>query len=164
MSHVFVGARGHVVDPADTLSRIRAWGEASGVEVLVADARVVFGTDHLESALRHAERAGSNGAMTARSLAMEALLYLSAKRQVTDAIRVAGIRQGTQAVALAILGEALPDGLLRELGWSRDDAVLEPEGKDPGALGISEAEKGTVPRDRWADLVLERVALLDVFK
>jgi tRNA threonylcarbamoyladenosine modification (KEOPS) complex Cgi121 subunit len=153
-----------VDDPETVLKKVRAWTDGSGGEVLLADARIVLGRDHLETAVRHAIRAQSNGTMASRSVSMEALRYLAAQRQLTDAIRVAGIREGTKALAIVVFGEARLDELLDAFGWSRDDAVLDAEGKSFEAIGITKAEWSTLPPKQRVDLALEKVALLDVEK
>jgi KEOPS complex subunit Cgi121 len=164
MSHEIAGARGDVRDRDAVLRRVQTWASARGSEVLLADASVVFGHDHLESAALHAERARSTGNMSTRSLAMEALLYLAGQRQVADAIRIAGIEDDTKAVAFLVFGDARVDDLLGFLGWSRDDRVLEPGDKDMSVLGVSRAERATVPEERMVDLALERTALVDITK
>lgn len=164
MKHVLAGARGKVPDREAILHEAHRWSASRGSEALLADARAVFGRDHLESAVRHAERARDAELMATRSVSMEALLYLSGQRQVADAIRVAGIAHATEAVALVVFGDASVDELIALLGWSRDDEVLEAGGKDLGILGIRDVEQGTVPGDRTADLALERTALLDITK
>lgn len=162
MNRVLLGARGTLQDLEAILRQIREWGQARGAEVLAADAQAVFGQDHLESAVRHAERARAEHTSSTHSIAMETLLYLSGQRQVADAIRVAGLRQGTGIIALVVWpGDESPD-LLAALGWARDDAVLESAGKSLDRLGVTEVEKGTVPETTVQDLALERVALLDV--
>ncbi len=164
MTHRLAGARAVVSDPESIVREAQDWAAARNSEVLLADASAVFGRDHLESAAVHAERAKAAGTMVTRSLSMEALLYLSGRRQVADAIRVAGLRAGTRAAAVVVFGDAPPEELIAELGWERDDEVLAPAGKDPSVLGIGDAERGTVTSEKIADLALERTALVDVSK
>jgi KEOPS complex subunit Cgi121 len=164
MSHMIVGARGRIEDPESAVRRLQEWSRAHHAVVLAADARTVFGRDHLESAVRHAERAQASNRMGARTLAIETLLYVAGKRQVVDAIRVAGLRKGTRAIALVLWGVDDPDDLLSSLGWTRDDTVIEPAGKSLEVLGVTERERGTVTEAAVADLALEKVALLDVSK
>jgi tRNA threonylcarbamoyladenosine modification (KEOPS) complex Cgi121 subunit len=102
--------------------------------------------------------------MAARSVSMETLRYLSAQRQVADAIRIAGIHKGTKEIAIALFGHQGVDDLVEAFGWSRDDRVLDFEGKSFQAIGITEAEWATLPPNQRADLALEKVALLDVEK
>jgi len=164
MRYEIGGARGTVEDHESILKTIRSWAESAGCDVLFADARAVFGRDHLETAVRHALRAHAARTMAARSVSMEALRYLSGQRQVADAIRTAGIGSGTKGVAIAVFGDSRLDDLIALIGWSRDDAVLEPKGKSLRAIGISEAESATLPSSARPDLALEKVALLDLEK
>lgn len=164
MTYEIGGARGAIEDHEEILKKIHSWAESVGCDVLLADARVVFGRDHLETAVRHASRAQAAGTMAARSVSMEALRYLSGQRQVADAIRTAGIRPGTRGVAIAVFGKARLDEIVALVAWSRDDAVLEPKGKSLRTLGISEAESRTLPASQRPDLALEKVALLDLEK
>src|SRR2546422_503855 len=76
----------------------------------------------------------------------------------------AGLRRDTTIIGIVLLGDANVDELVQEMGWSRDDEVLNPAGKDLGAFGISQGEAETVSTSQRADLVLEKVALLDVQK
>ena len=164
MTHSILGSRGTIQDPEDILAKIREWGKAHRAEVLAMDARSVIGRDHLESAVAHAERAQAQGTMSARSLAAETLLYASGHRQVVDAIHAAGLRKGTERAALVLWEADDPEGLLKALGWVRDDRVLDAEGKSLEILGTTETEKGTVRPDRTTDLALEKVALVDISK
>ncbi len=162
MRYAIAGARGAVHDPAAAIKRVQAWAASHDGEVLLADARAVFGRDHVETAVRHALRAEAAGTMISHSVSMETLRYLSAQRQVSDAIRLAGIRRGTQELAIVALGTPSIEGLLAEFTWSRDDTVLEARGKSLRTLAISHKEAATVARKAQIDLVLEKVALLDV--
>ncbi|TLZ57950.1 MAG: hypothetical protein E6K12_06555 [Methanobacteriota archaeon] len=164
MKYEVAGARGTVDDPEGVLKKVNVWSKANGGDVLLADARVVLGRDHLETAVRHALRAQSSGTMAARSVSAEALRYLSAQRQVADAIRIAGIHRGTKELAIAVFGRSGIHELLVVFGWSRDDHVLDSEGKSFEAIGITEAEWASLPPNQRADLALEKVALLDTEK
>ncbi|HYM40298.1 MAG TPA: KEOPS complex subunit Cgi121 [Thermoplasmata archaeon] len=164
MTHACAGAHGTVGDRDGILQQAAAWGRERTSEVLLADASVVFGREHLESAASHAERARASETMATRSLSMEALLYLSGERQVTDAVRLAGIKDGTRVIAVLVFGNAPVEDLLSRLGWARDDAVLDARDKDLGVLGITAAERDTVPEERVVDLALERTALVDLEK
>src|SRR5437867_5464688 len=91
-----------------------------------------------------------------------ALRFRSASGQ--DAIRVAGLRRETTTVGIVLFGDAKVDELLQAMGWPRDDEVLNPASKALAAFGISQKEAETIPTSQRADLVLEKVALLDVQK
>ncbi len=164
MTHAIAGARGTVRNREPVIKAAQEWAAERGSEVLLADASVVFGPEHLESAALHAERARDARLMATRSVSMEALLYLAGERQVADAIRVAGITEATTTVAVGVFGDASVGELIARLGWSRDDGVLDARGKDLGRLGIRKAAQGTVPEEQAVDLALEHTAMLDVLK
>lgn len=164
MSHQILGSRGKILNPESVVKQVEEWARAQGAEVLVVDARAVFGRDHLESAILHAERAKATKTMTARTLSLETLLYVSGQRQIVDAIRVAGLRKGTEAIGIVAWDIENPDELVKCLGWTRDDRVLDAVGKSLEVLGITEQDQGTLPPTRAADLALEKVALLDLAK
>ncbi|HYU07209.1 MAG TPA: KEOPS complex subunit Cgi121 [Thermoplasmata archaeon] len=164
MTYSIGGARVTVGDVESIISRAREWASRNESEILLADARGVFGRDHLESAVRHGLRAESAGTMVARSVSMETIRYLAAQRQVADALRVAGIRRGTGRMAIVVFGTGSVNDVVAEFGWTRDDSVLDALGKDLEALGVGSGEQETVPSDRVQDLALERLALVDVEK
>lgn len=164
MRHIVAGARAHIDNPEAVVRKAQTWAAGHGLEVCLADARFVFGRDHLESAALHAERAKDTGRMTTHSLAMETLLYASGKRQVADGIALAGLRPGSEGVGIVLFGSATSDVFLREMGWSRDDSVLSAEGKSLEVLGVTKVQTDSVPPERRTDLALERVALLDLEK
>src|SRR5256886_15078518 len=102
VSHQILGARGTIEDAEPVVRGIRDWAQAGSAEVLPVGAPVVFGRDHLESAIVHAERAKATNAMSAHSLSLQPLLYLSGRRQVVDAIPVAGLRKWTRSLGLVL--------------------------------------------------------------
>lgn len=163
MTYDIAGARASVPDPAATVQRAQAWAAERGGQVLLADASVVFGRDHLESAVRHALRAQAAGAGAARDLGLETLRYLCARRQVADAIRAGGLKTTTRAIGVVVFAGSAA-ALISEMGWARDDEVLAPAGKSLRALGIEPGEERTVPAGRTTDLALERTALVDIEK
>ena len=164
MTFVLAGAKASAMNPEDAVRTAAEWGASHGGAICLLDARLVFGRDHLESAALHAIRARDSKTMSSRSLAMETLLYASGQRQVQDAIRVAGLRRETTTVGIVLFGDAKVDELLQEMGWRREDEVLNPANKDLTAFGTSQLEAETIPTSQRADLVLEKVALLDVQK
>ena len=154
-----VGARGASGDPAQRLAALK---DFAGIQLL--DARFVCGGDHLVSAAEHADRAMREGTNVANSLAVEFVVYASGERQIADALAKMGIRDDTTEFAVAILGGDSPTEVLRALGLTRDDGVLESTPARLRAFGLTDAEIASVPPDRATDLVLERVALVDLLK
>jgi KEOPS complex subunit Cgi121 len=161
-----IGAVGEI-DAEKVLGAVEELSSELNIGMVLLNAELVFGREHILSAYEHAKRAFGNGTNTAKTLATETLLYASGERQISVAIEKMGIKDGSKAVAIAILDvleEARISELLERLGLKRDDKVLLPEGKSLEAFGISEKALATVPEERRHELVLEKVALVDLLK
>ena len=153
-----LGATGPARDPDSRLAVARTLDE-----IQLLDARRVCGCDHLLAAYEHAERAMREGINVAKSLAVEFVLYASGERQINEAIAKMGIREDTTEFAVALFGGD-PARALEALGLTRDDTVLSATPVKLRSFGLSDRELATVPPVRQADLVLERVALVDLLK
>ncbi len=146
----------------DFVTEITARARAVGASMLVVRAGMVFGRDHLASALLHAKRAFDEATNSADSLEMETLLYASGERQLSSAIAKIGVTEETREVVVARLSG---DGFQPDAGWELlGDRPTRLSVEQLRAFGISDAEISTVPESRVADLVLERVAAVDVLK
>lgn len=142
------------------LELVTAKAADEGTDFLVVEADMVFGEDHLRSALYHAKRALSDGRNVSGSLAMETLLYASGERQLSAAIRKMSVTDETTEVVVA----RLQGGAQGEAGWERmPDAPREPSHERLVRFGITARELSTM-EGHPADLVLERVAAVDVLK
>ncbi|HEX2021832.1 MAG TPA: KEOPS complex subunit Cgi121, partial [Candidatus Thermoplasmatota archaeon] len=107
------------------------------------------------------------GRSRASDLATETLVYAAGERQIGRALEKMGLKEGARGIAAVAWGpeaEAALDALAAERGWVRDDATLDGTDAKLDAWGIGAEERAVVPRERWGDLVLERVALVDVLK
>ena len=164
MTFDIAGAKASKVNPEAVVRTAAEWASSRGAEVCLLDAGSVFGRDHLESAALHAIRAQEARTMSSRSVAMETLLYAAGARQVQDAIRSVGLRQDTTAIGVVLFDSTKVDDFIHDMGWGRDDGVLKADGKSLEHLGISDREAKTVSDRQRADLILEKVALLDVEK
>ncbi|GGM74911.1 KEOPS complex subunit Cgi121 [Halarchaeum rubridurum] len=147
-------------------------GDATDCTVQAFDARYVAGRTHLESALAHADRAFERGENVARERAVEVLLYAAGRRQIRRALTM-GVEVGetpTVVLVAAETGVADPD----EAEQAATNAVAEhlhPGGgfdaRDEALIReffeIPDAERAATDAS-LADLVRERVALLDVEK
>jgi KEOPS complex subunit Cgi121 len=157
------------------LSRIRR--RLGGTVVQFLDADLVAGWEHLYFAVLNALKAFESGKSISKNLVVECLLYASAQRQISSALKLIGIKGGSSRVAVVVLadGEEETKWTLREvsvlIGGKRDDGVLElSDEKLPRVMrlfGISDAELGTRLEDggekkALSDLVIEHVALLAV--
>lgn len=135
-----------------------------GVEILLMNADLVFGKDHVESAIEHADRAFKRGTNVATSKMMEVMLYASGERQLSTAIKKLGLKKGTTRVVLVVSDSRRVDEVLRDLKISRDDSVLEGRAEKLRAFGLSQKALGSVAKGMVLDLVLERVAFVDTLK
>ena len=159
--HRLIGCLGKVDDPSDLLERLRALGKG---EVVLLDADLVCGQEHIRSAVDHAERAFRYGTNSSDILAMEIMLYASGERQLAKARDKMSPKKGAERLALVCLGEPLSDHDLNALHLKRDDSVLAFSIGKAIALGVGEKEIASVPQHLVPDLVLERVAFVEVLK
>jgi tRNA threonylcarbamoyladenosine modification (KEOPS) complex Cgi121 subunit len=103
------------------------------------------------------------------TLGMEILLYAAGEYQIKNALAKLGIKEDTSKIAIILVG-ALCDPeqkikeLLMKLGLYHDDDVLTGDQSALERFGISQEELAAVPREQWMELILERVALLDIRK
>lgn len=142
------------------LERMTRKAADEGTDFLVLDANMVFGKDHLRSALYHAKRALSEDTNVSDLLAMETLLYASGERQLSAAIRKMSVTDETTEIVVA----ALRGRASEEAGWeTMPDVLDEPSTERLERFGITKDELATAG-NRIADLVLEKVAAVDVLK
>jgi len=148
-----------------------------GVEVQFFDADLIATWQHLYFAVLNALTAFKNRENISKSLAMETMLYVSARRQIRKAMQLAGIKPTSSNTAILIV-EGKPEAVQSALtkisaciDGQRDDSVLglseEKIMSIKRAFGISEAELETVMErsdveKAIIDLVIERVALLAI--
>lgn len=129
-------------------------------DILIANADMVFGMDHLRSALYHAKRAMIGGTNASDSLAMETMLYASGERQLNAAIKKMTVGDETAEIVVALL-----QGSLNPMkGWTELPSIKEPPSKERlNRFGITDKEMLTF-EGRSEELVLEKVAAVDVLK
>ncbi len=128
------------------------------------NADLILGREHIESAYEHARRTFDTKKNISQSMAMEILIYVSGEVQIANAIRKVGVSDGNERIALVAQEGLDIEGLIGELNLERDDDVLEFSEKKLRNFGISEKEIAAVPQGKRKDLVLERVAMVDVRK
>ena len=155
-----VGAKGIDIDPQELVRTLRTIDHG---EVLVIDADVVCGREHLQSAVEHAERSINAGTNSCKDMAMETMLFVSGERQISKAQEKMSPKAGSQRFALVLFDANVTDVL--ELSWLvRDDSVLECTRAKAVSFGISKTELETAGEDKAQDLVLERVVFVEIAK
>ncbi|HMA04989.1 MAG TPA: KEOPS complex subunit Cgi121 [Methanomicrobiales archaeon] len=157
-----------VDDCSAFLGRLRAIGRARGTHIVCFNADLMAGRAHAEAAVRRAFRAVAAGTVISDSFEMEALLFASGNRQCTIAQQF-GIHEGENRAYVCLcppVEAAWRDLSVFILFVDRDWETLsgEKEARLREIFGITEAELGAAGAARLQDLVLERVALLEVYR
>ena len=139
------------------------------------DAELVATWQHLYFAVLNALLAFKNERNISKSVAMEAMLYASAQRQIKRALDFIGVKCDSANVAVVITGErrdsvkAVLSAVSEAIGAEPAEAVLELSRKKAQrirkAFGITEKELEAVMEKNNAEqalvkLVIERTALL----
>jgi KEOPS complex subunit Cgi121 len=135
---------------------------SSRSQILVMRSDMVFGLDHVRSALFHAKMAIEGRHNSSDSLSMESLLYASGERQLSSAVKKMSVDETTEEVVIARLsgGDMEVDSSWRSLDDTPQDVSIDRLKR----FGITQRELDTVSRMDPRDLVLERVAAVDIIK
>jgi KEOPS complex subunit Cgi121 len=155
-------------DRAALLGVLREIARSYAARIVCFDAEKLAGRAHAEAALRHAYRAFSQGSAISNSFEMEALLYAAGTRQCSVAVPF-GLHEGKNYLYVCCC--PAPEGIWKDLAMHMqfDRETDEIISHDKAArlmslFNITPEEIATTGQDRIRDLVLERVALLDVSK
>lgn len=162
------------VEPEKILKTIQDFSKENNLDLQLFDARYIYGKEHVITAVEHAKRAFSQARSRSGTLSMEILLFASGEYQIKNAITKLGVKDDTPALAFVILGE-LPDPevqitelitTLNKTGVSleRNDETLIGDKGTLEQFGITAQELAAVPEEQWFELVLERVAMVDIKK
>jgi len=165
------GIRSAVVtidDPATLLAVIRPIAEKYSTHIILFDQDRMAGRRHAEKALAQAARSCREKRMIARTFEMEALLYAAGSRQCTVG-RGFGIHEGENRCLLCLCPEVPEawDALSAHITCTPDqEETISPEKRAllMNLFSITETELAVVGEERLSELVLERVALLEVYR
>ncbi|MCK4364549.1 MAG: hypothetical protein KAW45_00705 [Thermoplasmatales archaeon] len=163
-----VGAKGNIQDIDNFLKEIESFAKNHNIVIQVFDADMIFSKNHLISSVNHAVRSIDRKTNTTNSLEMEILLYSSGERQLKLAIPKMGVKDGETRAAFVFVGDKVPkqliDDFLSLFSLSQDDKVLEGDKNTLKKFGLKEDEIKTVTKDKYGDLILEKVAMVDIIK
>jgi len=163
-----VGAKGNISNVEDFLTRINDLIEEKKIEIQVFNADMIYGKNHLISATEHAIRSIYQDKNTTNSLGMEILLYASGERQLKIAIPKIGVKKGKGNIAFVFIADSIPNNLinsiLKDIDLERDDKVLEGDINTLKKFGLKDIEISTVSENEYEDLILEKVAMVDLIK
>ena len=165
-----IGAKGSIWDVDKFLKQMSSFAKDNKFVIQAFDANVIYGKKHLISAVEHAVRAIDRKTNTTNSLEMEILLYASGERQLKLAIPKIGVKKGEVNIALVFFNKTrgfsdiLIEEFLKQVSLIRDDIVLEGSIDTLKKFGLKENEIKTVTKAKYGDLILEKVAMVDVIK
>lgn len=128
------------------------------------DADKVLGEGHIHSAVEHAYRAFERKENISATKAMEVLIYAAGEPQISNALEKIGLKDGCERIAIVCDGRLDIEDLLTRLNLKRNDEVLKYKKFKLREFGISDDEISAVDEEKLKDLVLERVAMVDVRK
>ncbi|MDR3102268.1 MAG: KEOPS complex subunit Cgi121 [Methanocalculaceae archaeon] len=153
-----------ISDTATTIREVNAIAERTNSTIVLFNAEKIAGLDHVLSAVRHAERSFASGKPIARTLAMGILLYASGQRQCSLAPRF-GLHAERNYLLTAVIGgdTAAAKELLAAIIVPKEHGVTAPIPVLMEEFGITEAELEITGTDRMEELVIERVAMVDVY-
>lgn len=169
------GFRNLCIEDAEDFVKVTRKGVPQSIWIQFFNAELVASWQHLYFAVLNALLAFKNESNISKSVAMEAMLYASAQRQIRKAIELMGVKCSSSNVAVVVIGESAEsvESVLsvvsKRVGKETNDAVLElSKEKVHGireAFGITKTELETVmekdnDKDALVNLVIERVALL----
>lgn len=144
------------------------------VEIQFFDAEFVATSEHLYFAVLNALQAFRQKINISKSVAMETLLYASAKSQIQKSIALLGIKPNTKNIAITIMSAdpkqigTMLNELTSRIGRKADDTVLQMSKHKTEsikkAFSITDQEVNSVVKDNIevaiVNLVIERLALL----
>jgi tRNA threonylcarbamoyladenosine modification (KEOPS) complex Cgi121 subunit len=163
-----IGAKGFIQDVDKFLKKIDSISKENNIIIQVFDADLIYSKNHLISAFKHAKRAIVRKTNSTNSLEMELLLYASGERQLKLAIPKMGVKKGIINIVIIIAGGNISnqkiDDILKHLSLIRDDKVILGNMNTLKKFGISKNELETVKKDKYGDLILEKVANVDIIK
>ena len=151
------GFRTHITNFRQVMDDLKKFDNCM-IQLLDADG--IAGSEHVIHATIHAIKAFSRKENIANDLGLEICVRTSGQRQISQALKMLGIKNGDVTVCVVAVDckEDVMDKLTDILG-ERDDKVLEPdEDKLKNKYNISDTEAETV--GSVTKLLMERTALL----
>ena len=163
MIHILEGTAS-IDNVEEFLQKLKKISKETNITIAALDADKLAGEEHVRFAVEKAIRSFESGKNIANDLAKEIMLYASGSRQITKAVKL-GIYKGQNKVVLVAVGET-PD--LSGFDEIRSEPVLAYNNSKKEAImetfGITNEEIEAAGEEKIPELVIERVALLDVIK
>ncbi len=152
-----------IADPEDFLQKLKKISKEKNLTLQALDADKIAGEEHIRFAVEKAINSFRTGTNIANGLAKEIMLYAAGTRQISRAVKL-GIHKGENNIVLVSVGEAglagfdeiEPEPVLA-YRKSKKEALMK-------AFGITDMELEAAGEEKLPELVLERVALVDMIK
>ena len=163
MIHILEGTI-FIKDIEILLTKIKEISKGKDTVILALDADKLAGKEHLMFAIEKAMKSFKTGRNIANDLGKEIMLYAAGTRQINRAM-IIGVHNGNNNIVLVAIGDDVDLSLFEEITRKH---VLQYEGSKNRALveifNITDEEIKIVGVERIPELVLERVALVDVLR
>jgi len=157
-----------IEDLEEFLQKLKKISRERNLTLQALDADKIAGKEHIMFAVEKAMNSFRKGSNIAYDLAKEIMIYAAGTRQISRALRL-GVHEGHNNIVLVAVGyeeeisaageefNEIEPGHTLEYNGSKRNAVME-------VFRITEEEIEAVGETRIPELVLERVALVDVIK
>ncbi len=151
-------------DTEKFLQKLKKISKDKGIVIQAFDADKLAGEEHIRFAVGKAMNSFKAGRNIANDLAKEIMLYAAGTRQINRSMKI-GVHNGENNIALVAIGEVIDLSAFNEItpkpvlqyNSSKNNVLL-------GIFNITEEELKARGEDKIPELVIERVALVDVMK
>lgn len=148
------------------LSKIKEMRNCKDTVILALDADKLAGKEHLMFAIEKAIDSFKTGRNIANDLGKEIMLYASGTRQINRAMKI-GVHNGKNNIVLVAIGDDVDQYVFDEIEIKPEDVMRYEESKNRVLMdifNITDEEIKAAGIEKIPELVLERVALVDVLK
>jgi KEOPS complex subunit Cgi121 len=145
------------------LQKLNKISKEKNLTLQALDADKIAGEEHIRFAVEKAINSFNTGTNIANDLSKEIMLYAAGTRQINRAVKL-GIHKGENNIVIVAVGEAQLSGFDEII--SADVLAYNASKREQlmKIFGITNEELEAVGEEKLPELVLERVALVDVIK
>jgi KEOPS complex subunit Cgi121 len=169
MSFQILGGSTYIRKVPEFLGQISSIASANSTAIQAMDAGKIAGEKHVRFAAQKALRAIQENYNAAKDPGIEIMRYASGKRQIEEAFSM-GVHEGEMDLVFVIMGDA--EGVNRSIeslkGMVSEKDVIGYSSRKRDSIisqfDITEKEIEATGEGMIPDLVIERVALVDVLK
>jgi KEOPS complex subunit Cgi121 len=169
MSFQILGGSTHIRKVPEFLGQISSIASENSTVIQAMDAGKIAGEKHVRFAVQKAMRAIEENYNAAKDYGIEIMRYASGKRQIEEAFSM-GVHEGDMDLVFVVVGDV--EGVNRSIESLRNvisekDVIGYSSRKRDNIISqfdITEKEIEATGEEMIPDLVIERVALVDVLK